>query len=75
MPYVKGCLEQDFLRPIFGLDVAHMKLIEMGNGITLKSMFLTMISSRTRDNRMVICGFAITFAECSNDISYLNRIM
>jgi hypothetical protein len=75
MPYVKSGLEHDLLRPIFGLDVAHMKLIELEDSITLKPMFLTMISSRTRDNRMVICGFAITFSECSSDISYLYRVM
>jgi hypothetical protein len=42
MPYVKGGLENDFLRPIFGLDVAHMKLIELEDSITLKPMLLSM---------------------------------
>jgi hypothetical protein len=63
MPYLKGGLENEILRPIFGLDVAHMKLIELEDSITLKPMFLSMISSRTCDNRMMICGFAITFSE------------
>jgi hypothetical protein len=75
MPYLKGGLENEILRPIFGLDVAHMKLIELEDSITLKPMFLSMISSRTCDNRMMICGFAITFSECSDDLSYLNRVM
>jgi hypothetical protein len=71
MPYVKRCMELDVIRPIFGLDVAHMKKIPLENMVLFMPMYLTVISCRTLDNTMLICSFAITSSESSADITFL----
>ena len=74
-PYVKNCIEHEYLRRIFGLDVSHMKKISLQGDIIIRPMFLTVVSGRTLDNHMIVCGFAITFAECRDDIDFLNAAM
>jgi hypothetical protein len=76
MPYVAKCIELEYSRPIYGLDVAHMKPVKVDNGgVFLKPMYLTIISGRTLDNHMLICGFCVTFSESSEDIRYLYTVM
>mmetsp|Transcript_18493 Transcript_18493/g.26856 ORF Transcript_18493/g.26856 Transcript_18493/m.26856 type:complete len:397 (+) Transcript_18493:530-1720(+) len=52
-----------------------MKKISLQGDIIIRPMFLTVVSGRTLDNHMIVCGFAITFAECRDDIDFLNAAM
>ena len=61
MPYLSNALEQSYLRPIFGLDSAHMKEIQLNKNKILKPMHLTAVTGRTLDNRMIPIAVALTY--------------
>jgi hypothetical protein len=75
--YAAECFNQNFLKPVIGLDVAHMKdiIVQKLPRTLLQKLFLSLFSARTLHNKMIFLSFALTAHENSVDLAWLHEVM